>query len=91
MNGFGLQEALLEALQQGQIGAAGLDVTEPEPLPRDHKLLGLSNVVFMPHRGSATIRTRRAMSALCIKNLVAGLNGEDLSARCDLDNKRKRE
>ena len=43
--------ALAEALQRGEIGSAGLDVTEPEPLPRDHPLLSLDNVVITPHRG----------------------------------------
>ena len=45
------QEALVQALTEGKIAAAGLDVTEPEPLPRDHPLLSLSNVTIVPHRG----------------------------------------
>ncbi|KAG8571466.1 hypothetical protein GDO81_011656 [Engystomops pustulosus] len=48
------QEALVEALETGQIKAAALDVTYPEPLPRDHPLLKMSNVVLAPHMGTAT-------------------------------------
>ena len=71
-------QALLEALQQGTITGAGLDVTEPEPLPRDHPLLELENVVIMPHLGSATRQTRLAMAQLTADNLLAGLEGRDL-------------
>ncbi len=48
------QEALLAALDSGQVGGAGLDVTEPEPLPPDHPLLGRDNVVVTPHVASTT-------------------------------------
>lgn len=54
-------EALLEALQNHWIYAAAVDVTEPEPLPRDHPLiLQQQNLVIAPHLGSATRQTRRA-------------------------------
>jgi len=76
-------EALTKALQEKQIGAAGLDVTEPEPLPREHPLHTLENVTLMPHRGSATKNTRFAMASLCIKNLMAGLAGTELAACCN--------
>lgn len=76
-------DALTKALQENQIGAAGLDVTDPEPLPRDHPLHKLDNVTLVPHRGSATKNTRFAMASLCIKNLAAGLAGEELAARCN--------
>lgn len=69
---------LLDALQNKQIAAAGLDVTDPEPLPRDHPLLGLDNVVITPHLGSASDRTRRRMMEMTIANLDAGLKGEPL-------------
>ena len=75
--------ALMDALGPGgPLLAAGLDVTEPEPLPRDHPLLELENVVFAPHRGSATTDTRNAMADLAIRNLVLGLSGEPLAASC---------
>lgn len=49
---------LVEALQSGEIGAASLDVTEPEPLPDNHPLLALDNVIIVPHWGSATIQVK---------------------------------
>ncbi|KAJ8247803.1 hypothetical protein GJAV_G00250700 [Gymnothorax javanicus] len=69
------QEALYEALSSGQIAAAGLDVTTPEPLPTDHPLLTLKNCVILPHIGSATYSTRGTMGALAANNLLAGVNG----------------
>ena len=74
-------DALYEALTTGQIAGAGLDVTEPEPLPRDHPLLALDNVVIMPHLGSCTRQTRRAMAQRTVDNLKAGLEGRDLITR----------
>lgn len=73
--------ALTEALQAKQIYAAALDVTEPEPLPRDHPLLLLDNVTLTPHLGSATVQTRRRMAELSVENLLAGLEGRPLSCR----------
>ncbi|XP_048827801.1 glyoxylate reductase/hydroxypyruvate reductase [Brienomyrus brachyistius] len=69
------QEDLYEALSSGQIAAAGLDVTTPEPLPTDHPLLTLKNCVILPHIGSATYSTRGIMSELAANNLLAGLSG----------------
>ncbi len=74
-------DALVKALEKGWIGAAALDVTEPEPLPRDHPLLSLSNVVIAPHLGSATVQTRQAMAQLTVDNLMAGLTGAELIRR----------
>jgi glyoxylate reductase len=70
--------ALHTALTTGQIAAAGIDVTDPEPLPRDHPLLGLKNLVITPHLGSASNRTRRRMMEMTIDNLAAGLAGKPL-------------
>jgi len=72
------QAALAEALRSGTIFAAGLDVTEPEPLPRGHELLGLPNCVIAPHVASATVDTRNAMARICAENLLAGVRGEPL-------------
>lgn len=70
--------ALTEALQQGRIAAAGLDVFEPEPIPAYHPLLSLENVVIAPHIASASKQTRLRMAMMAADNLVAGLNGERL-------------
>ena len=71
-------DALVEALENNWIAVAALDVTEPEPLPRDHPLLSMNNVIVIPHLGSATNQTRRAMAQRTVDNLIAGLNGESL-------------
>mmetsp|Transcript_4380 Transcript_4380/g.6764 ORF Transcript_4380/g.6764 Transcript_4380/m.6764 type:complete len:194 (+) Transcript_4380:477-1058(+) len=72
------QDALYDALVSGQIAGAGLDVTTPEPLPLDHKLLTLSNCVIFPHIGSATLATREKMSQVAIDNAIAGLEGKPM-------------
>lgn len=71
-------EALTEVMQAGRIFAAALDVTDPEPLPRDHPLLSMDNVTILPHLGSATVQTRQRMSELAVENLLSGLRGEPL-------------
>jgi glyoxylate reductase len=68
--------ALDRALREGWIGAAALDVTDPEPLPPDHPLLGAPNLTVVPHIGSATHATREAMADLAVDNLLAALAGE---------------
>ncbi|HRX80014.1 MAG TPA: D-glycerate dehydrogenase [Pirellulaceae bacterium] len=70
--------ALTEALQTRQIYAAGLDVTDPEPLPRNHPLLTMPNLTIAPHLGSATEQTRRKMAEISVENLFRGLRGEAL-------------
>ena len=74
-------DALYAALSTGRIAAAGIDVTQPEPLPREHPLLKLSNLVLTPHLGSASDRTRRRMIEMSIENLHAGLAGQPLPYR----------
>ena len=71
-------EALYEALKVGQIGYAALDVTDPEPLPADHKLLELPNLIVAPHIASATVSSRNLMASRAVENLIAGLRGEQL-------------
>lgn len=71
-------DALTDALARRQIYAAGLDVTDPEPLPRDHPILKLENVTIAPHLGSATDQTRGRMAEMSLKNLLAGLRSEAL-------------
>ena len=70
--------ALYDALKEGQIAGAALDVTEPEPLNTDHPLLSLDNLIIAPHLGSATIQTRMKMMTMSMENLLAGLKGEQL-------------
>jgi glyoxylate reductase len=68
------EQALLEALEQGRIAGAGLDVYENEPALTPG-LESLDNVVLLPHVGSATVETRRRMAAMAVDNLLAGLQG----------------
>ncbi|WP_276643499.1 glyoxylate/hydroxypyruvate reductase GhrB [Siccibacter turicensis] len=70
------EQALIAALQSGEIYAAGLDVFEQEPLPADSPLLTLPNVVALPHIGSATHETRYNMAACAVDNLIDALNGK---------------
>ncbi len=72
--------ALIDALREGTIAAAALDVTDPEPLPGDHELLALPNCIVLPHLGSSSEQTRAAMAELAADNLVAGVNGIRLPA-----------
>ena len=71
-------DALAEALENDWIATAALDVTEPEPLPRDHPLLAMDNAIIAPHLGSATRQTRLAMARRTVDNLLAGLEGRPL-------------
>jgi glyoxylate reductase len=72
------QDALREALIEGRIGGAALDVTEPEPLPGDHPLLDAPNLLVVPHLGSATRRTRARMAEMAVENLLAALDGRPM-------------
>ncbi|BBU27626.1 bifunctional glyoxylate/hydroxypyruvate reductase B [Burkholderia sp. THE68] len=69
------EPALIEALKNGTIRGAGLDVFEQEPLPADSPLLAMNNVVALPHIGSATHETRHAMARNAAENLVGALDG----------------
>lgn len=72
------QTALYNALAEGTIFAAGLDVTDPEPLPDDSNLRSLANCIILPHIGSATVTSRSAMAEIAADNLLAGLEGKPL-------------
>ncbi len=71
-------DALAWALQNNIIAAAGLDVTEPEPIPHDSPLLKLDNIIITPHIASASKATRQRMALMTVENLLAGLKGERL-------------
>lgn len=70
------EEALYQALKNQTIWAAGLDVFKEEPVKPDHPLLTLTNVVTLPHIGSASVRTRTLMAELAAANLVQGVTGQ---------------
>jgi glyoxylate reductase len=78
-------EALIEALRNGTIGGAALDVTEPEPLPADSPLVSLPNCIVVPHIASASGVTRGQMAEITARNLIAGLKGELLPAGLNND------
>ncbi|MFA6238452.1 MAG: D-glycerate dehydrogenase [Bacteriovorax sp.] len=75
------QVALIRALKNKKIFAAGLDVTDPEPLPIDSELFLLSNAFILPHIGSATFEARSEMSLMAAENVIAGLEGGELKGR----------
>jgi len=70
------EQALIAALKNGEIHAAGLDVFEQEPLPASSELLKMPNVVALPHIGSATHETRYNMAACAVDNLIDALQGK---------------
>jgi len=81
---------LIAALRDGEIFAAGLDVTHPEPLPPEDPLLQLPNVIVAPHIASATRHSRDSMAEIAADNLLAGLEGKPLRAWVNPDVEPKR-
>jgi glyoxylate reductase len=71
------EEALYHSLKNGEIWGAGLDVFEQEPVPTDHPLLTLPNVVTLPHIGSASVKTRMKMAHLAADNMLGVLTGSE--------------
>lgn len=71
-------KALFTALRDSTILAAGLDVTDPEPIPLDDPLLTLDNCLIVPHIASASVATRTKMAEMAVDNVIAGLRGERL-------------
>lgn len=70
------EQALIQALESKDILAAGLDVYEQEPIPKESLLLQMKNVVTLPHIGSATAETRDQMARLAVDNIINGLTGK---------------
>ena len=75
-----IQKDLYDALKAGEIFAAGLDVTDPEPIAVDDPLLTLPNCVIVPHIASATVSSRNGMAEIAADNLLLGLKREPLRA-----------
>ncbi|HEY5391783.1 MAG TPA: D-glycerate dehydrogenase [Hanamia sp.] len=72
------EEDLINALRNGTIWGAGLDVTNPEPMKWDNPLLTMPNAAVLPHIGSATLETRDGMADMAAQNIIAGLKGEKI-------------
>ena len=70
--------ALVNALEAGEIFGAGLDVTDPEPIPADHSLVTMPNCLVVPHIASASTRTRHRMAERTVDNLIAALTGAEM-------------
>jgi glyoxylate reductase len=77
--------ALYEALRDGVIAGAGLDVTDPEPIPADDPLLSLENCLVVPHIASASRPTRAKMAEMAAANLLAGVRGERIPTPVNLE------
>ena len=72
------QGALADALRDGVIWAAALDVTDPEPIPMDDRLVEMDNCLVVPHIASASRATRGKMAEMAAANLLAGVAGDPL-------------
>jgi glyoxylate reductase len=72
------QAALIDALQNGVIAGAAIDVTDPEPPPADDPIFSAPNLIVAPHIGSATRSARARMTELSVENLLAGLDGRPM-------------
>jgi len=70
------EKALYDALRNGQLGGAGLDVFDPEPISSDNPLLTLNNVVFTPHLGTSVYDTRVKMVVTAAEDIIRVFSGE---------------
>jgi phosphoglycerate dehydrogenase-like enzyme len=77
------ERALIRALKEGWIAGAGLDVTDPEPLPADHPLFSLPNVILTPHISGVSIHYDRRLTNLFAENLRRYRTGEPLRNQYD--------
>ncbi|MCH2304714.1 MAG: D-glycerate dehydrogenase [SAR202 cluster bacterium] len=72
------QKALINALESNSIAGAALDVTDPEPIEMDSKLLSMQNVLIVPHISSASTKTIENMGLMAAKNIILGLTGKEM-------------
>ena len=72
------QGALIAALRGGEIAAAAIDVTDPEPPAAGDPIYSTPNLLVVPHIGSATNAARARMTELAVENLLAGLEGRPM-------------
>jgi phosphoglycerate dehydrogenase-like enzyme len=77
-------ESLVRALEAGEIAGAGLDVTDPEPLPRGHPLWAMDSVIITPHASGHSPVSRNRMTELLVENVSRWSTGEELLNRVDL-------
>ena len=77
--------ALVRALQEGRIAGAGLDVTDPEPLPPDHPLWDMENVILTPHNSGDSLGSNARRNACFVENLRRYLAGEPLNYPVDFE------
>ncbi|MEM2158060.1 MAG: NAD(P)-dependent oxidoreductase, partial [Sulfolobales archaeon] len=68
-------DALVKALKEGWIAGAALDVTDPEPIPPDHPLLKLPNVIITPHVGGGTVESSNRMSFMAVEEIIRAYKG----------------
>lgn len=83
--------ALYDALAEGRLAGAALDVTDPEPLPPDHPLLGMPNVIVTPHISSGSAATVRRMGMMAAENVIAALTGGPMVSCVNPEAARSRE
>ncbi len=72
------EDDLIDALNEGKLLSVGLDVTDPEPMSKDHPLLKRDDAVIFPHIGSATDKTRREMTFMALNNVIEVLRGKPM-------------
>ncbi|NMC63084.1 MAG: 3-phosphoglycerate dehydrogenase, partial [SAR324 cluster bacterium] len=73
------QEAMAQALKNGQVGGFAADVLDPHPVTPDNPLLGLQNVLLTPHIGARTVESVERQGIAALNNMIGVLKGESVS------------